>query len=454
MISGMWPFTYVQTWYLCWLLVALGSLLTALSLYFSKPDLDVDIYNPTSDSVSTLLPITPDYVKPSNPNYDPADDLADMKWTQHSNISLGSYTVPDNFSHFSFDVKGKRGGTYALTPVRNQGDCGSCFAFAILDCLADRLYIKTGSVFRKPLSVQDLICQPIYRGSSPLTCSDGGSIARVFQHLSEVGIVVEEAYPYNETYNSSREVTCQPELRHVSVTGPNSYIVYQRELSFIGSGSRGTVDPDVVQEIKKQLLYGGPVVGMMKFEYHSELRELLYLAMCNPVYYEETDSSKLRTQGYHAVVIVGYVHYNDQECWVVRNSWGQRSEFYYNGFFLIPAGRNVADIERYVCYAVPEVFYRNERVFFRDAPAFVHKWEQQLISDRIYTHWLYAAFVSGMWICGLVLLYIQRGGGHAAIMHTTEYELHAFLLIVFLVSWSYVIWETHYQIISNVAPVL
>ncbi|VDM17625.1 unnamed protein product, partial [Wuchereria bancrofti] len=76
----------------------------------------------------------------------------------------------------------------AVTPVRNQGQCGSCYAFATAAALEAYHKQKTGRLL-------DLSPQNIVDCAQNYGCN-GGFMVPVFQYAARSGIAMESRYPY------------------------------------------------------------------------------------------------------------------------------------------------------------------------------------------------------------------------------------------------------------------
>jgi cathepsin L len=91
------------------------------------------------------------------------------------------------------------------TPVKSQGQCGSCWAFASTAVLESHIALQTGNLFS--LSEQELVsCAP-----NPLNCGGGGGCAGAtaeiaFRFVMEKGIVSEWDFGY-QSYHAEN-VNC------------------------------------------------------------------------------------------------------------------------------------------------------------------------------------------------------------------------------------------------------
>ena len=210
-----------------------------------------------------------------------------------------------------------------VSPVKDQGSCGSCWAFSTVGNL-EGLYYKEKQTM-VTLSEQMLVDCDTYDSGC-----NGGLMENTFTWLKENGgIMTDTDYPYK-----GRKGTCQSdETKYVDmqITG------YTK----LGSGS-STWDPVDEEEIKEFLYETGPLAVALN---------------ANPLQTYSSGildktSSQCPTSGMnHAVTMVGYGHDDsqDKDYWIVKNSWGKN--WGEDGYFRIRRGTGCCGINCYITTA-------------------------------------------------------------------------------------------------------
>jgi C1A family cysteine protease len=183
------------------------------------------------------------------------------------------------------DWRGVEGVSY-VTPVKNQGSCGSCWAFATTAGLESQVMIGTRGM---PI---DLSEQTLVSCGGVGSCS-GGSSASASNFIRDVGLPLESCFFYTATNN-----LCS-----------NACANWQDSAYGIVSWHSAYTTATSAEAIKNALYAYGPVVATM-YVYND------FYSYRSGVYSYTTGSYV----GAHAVLIVGYD--DTLQAFIVKNSWG------------------------------------------------------------------------------------------------------------------------------------
>ncbi len=199
-----------------------------------------------------------------------------------------------------------------LTPVKNQGSCGSCWAFSTIGNLESKVKIaKNESDFDMDLSEQDMVSCGVPYGFYP---GGGGCIGATLEdplaYLNSSGVVDEACFPY-----TADDVPCSL----CSSSGKRAWKLDSYDYT-----------PLTREDIKNYLVAKGPIIAG------------IYMggSFVNGVYSCSNPGSNLN----HAVLIVGYNETG--RYWIVKNSWG--SNWNGNGYFYVGYGK--CNIETYTMF--------------------------------------------------------------------------------------------------------
>lgn len=185
----------------------------------------------------------------------------------------------------SFDWRNYNGGSY-VTGVRDQGNCGSCWAFATTAALESNVLITTG--VDSDLSEQLLVSCGGSGGCG------GGYITSASDFIRDTGLPPESYYPYLAKNSKCRSALAEWENVTSNITSWH----------YVGN----TINPTVAQ-IKDELVNYGPLVTT--FDVYSDFYYY------GGGIYQYTYGTY---QGGHAVLIVGYD--DAGQYFIVKNSWG------------------------------------------------------------------------------------------------------------------------------------
>lgn len=252
----------------------------------------------------------------------------------NTNMQKGNFDnkeeLPNIFSWQNVD------GTNYDSPIKKQGECGSCYALAMLSVFETRLRIKSNNRQKPILSSSSVIgCSRTNQGCA------GGYPYLVGKHGLEFGFVEESCQPYQED-----DKTCKSLCYEEKVYKAKSY-------GYVGGYYGGCTEEKMMEEIYKN----GPIVVAI-----NATPELYYYK--TGIFHSETikkegaEEKGVKPWEYtnHAVVAVGwgeeYIKEKLEKFWILKNSWGD--SWGEKGYFRITRGVNMASVEAQGAFVIPE----------------------------------------------------------------------------------------------------
>lgn len=240
----------------------------------------------------------------------------------------GTYIVPPNKQYpgskvvsvpSDFDARTQWG--KEIHAIRDQQQCGSCWAFGATEAFSDRYAIASGDKIDVVLSPEELVsCD-----TNDYGCN-GGYMDMAWEFLAETGAVTDSCFPY--TAGSGQAPACATSCADGAP---------MKRFKCTNGSVRQSVG---VEQIKSEIFSHGPVEGAFTvyndfFNYQSGV-------------YVPTSTD---VAGGHAIKILGWGTENGTPYWLCANSWGP--SWGMSGFFKIKQG--VCGIEDQVFSCDPQL---------------------------------------------------------------------------------------------------
>ncbi|XGW02473.1 hypothetical protein V3C99_014481 [Haemonchus contortus] len=255
--------------------------------------------------------------------------------------------IPD-----SFDARTQWPTCKSISLIRDQSDCGSCWAFGAAEAMSDRICIASGGKTQVTISADDVLsCCGRKCGNG----CEGGYPIEAWRYWVKTGICTGGSY---ESQSGCKPYPIPPCGHHPNQTyyGPcptNEYdtpvctnkCIAGYKTSYADDKHYGTSAYNVaktVAGIQKEIMTNGPV-------------EAAYTVYED--FYQYTGGVYTHTGGAevggHAVRILGWGVDNKTPYWLVANSWN--TDWGENGYFRILRGVNECGIEHAIVAGLAKV---------------------------------------------------------------------------------------------------
>lgn len=225
-----------------------------------------------------------------------------LDYAAHHNLKTGSGHPSDNLpEEWNWVIRG------AVTPVKDQAICGSCWSFGTSGTLEGAYFVKTG---RLPiLSQQQMIdCSWQYGNNG----CDGGEDFRAYKYIMDAGgLSTQEDYGHYMGIDGK----CHDQQVRKTVKISGFY----------------NVTTNSVEALKHAVKNYGPVTVAI------DASRPTFTFYSHGVYYDDKCKNSSDSLD-HQVLVVGYAKIDGKFVWIVKNSWS--TYWGDNGYIMMSAENN------------------------------------------------------------------------------------------------------------------
>merc|ERR1712216_165611 len=176
----------------------------------------------------------------------------------------------------------------AVSPVKNQGSCGSCWAFSTVGSLEGRAQLAKGNL--QQFSEQQFVdCDTDFGDQG----CNGGLMDNAFKYAQQADICTEESYAYQAKAGTCKASSCTTGVPDHDVTGYKDVTTDNKE--------------DLMSAVAQQPVSIAIEADKSVFQFY---KSGVLSGMCG-------------SQLDHGVLVVGYGTDGGKDYWKGKNGWGE-----------------------------------------------------------------------------------------------------------------------------------
>lgn len=208
--------------------------------------------------------------------------------------------------------------TEAVTPIKNQGQCGSCWAFSATEAVESQLIMASGGRYDIELSPQQITSCAPSTGEYGCQGCNGGFTEGAYDYLKTAPGLANSFYiPYEQSLTETTSTASCPKSKVEAMSGPymelsGGYAQVTGYSYAIPPCTEGTCEHQDLKGLATALQESPVSICVNAETWNDYTGGVLTSAACGPMGADYQD---------HCVMAVGYNSTAPKPYWIVRNSW-------------------------------------------------------------------------------------------------------------------------------------
>jgi len=229
--------------------------------------------------------------------------------------------------------------TTAVTAVKNQGQCGSCWAFSATEAVESQISLATGAYPRLGLSPQQITSCAPSTGTYGCQGCNGGFTEGAYDYLkSAPGLANDFFIPYGQSLTETTNTLACPTAKVEAINGPMEQLQggYAQVTGYSYATPPCTQGACANQDLKKfaEALEHTPLsICVNAGVWNDYTGGVMSSAACGPMGAMYQD---------HCVMAAGFNSTAPTPYWIVRNSWA--STFGEEGYIYLEMAKNTCGL--------------------------------------------------------------------------------------------------------------
>ncbi len=213
----------------------------------------------------------------------------------------------------------------AVSPVKDQQQCGSCWAFSATEEIESMTFMKTGSM--PILSPQQIVsCDMVDQGCN------GGDTPTAYAYVQQTGgLTTDKAYPYES--GSGDSGTCS--------LNPSGIVANIRGFTYATPPCSTTCDHQNEELLAQNMVATGPVSVCLNAAPWQDYVGGILSSGCSHAF-ADLD---------HCVQLVGFDNTGTTTFWWLRNSWN--TDWGIDGYIKVAKAGNLCGVANQATFAIP-----------------------------------------------------------------------------------------------------